>query len=210
MDIVIYIAIFLISAVVFTFVGIYVRKRTAESKIGSAEDEAKKIIEMAEKEAENKKKEEIFSAKEEIMNARKDLDEEIRERRGEIKQQEKRVIQKEENLEKKIDLADKKEKELLQKEQQLENRKSELDEIVDKQMQELQRISGLTKEDAKKQLLSDLEKTIVAEKAALIRELDAKTKEEADKNAKEILRLCYTKMCSRSYIRNYSINCITS
>ena len=84
MDIVINIAVFLISAVIFTFVGMMIRKKIAESKMQSAENEAKKILEMANIEAENKKKEEIFKAKEEIMSARKDLDQEIRERRGEV------------------------------------------------------------------------------------------------------------------------------
>lgn len=187
MDIIINIAIFLISAVIFTFVGVYIRKKTAESKMQSAENEAKKIIEMAKIEAENKKKEEIFNAKEEIMNARKDLDQEIRERRGEVQQQERRIIQKEENLERKIDLAEKKEKDLLLKDEELEKKKNELDEILNKQLQELQRISGLSQENAKKQLLSELEKTITAEKAALIRDMDAKARENAEKNAKEIL-----------------------
>ena len=187
MDLIINIAVFLISAVIFTFVGVFVRKKIAESKINSAEVEAKNIIEMAKKEAENKRKEEIFNAKEEIMNARKDLDQEIRERRGEVQQQERRIIQKEENLEKKIDLAEKKEKDLIKKEQNLDARKTELDKIVNKQMQELQRISGLTTESAKAQLLSELEKTITAEKAAVIREMDTKAKETAEKNAKEIL-----------------------
>ena len=85
------IAVFLITAVIFTFVGMLLRKKIAESKMKSAELEAKRIIDMANKEAENKKKEEIFKAKEEIMNARKDLDLEIRERRGEVQLQEKRI-----------------------------------------------------------------------------------------------------------------------
>ena len=82
MDLIINIAVFLIAAVIFTFVGMFLRKKTAEAKLKGAENEAQRIIEMANKEAENKKKEEIFKAKEEIMNARKDLDAEIRERRG--------------------------------------------------------------------------------------------------------------------------------
>ena len=97
MDIVINIAVFLISAVIFTFVGMYIRKKIAESKMESAEAEAKKILEIANVEAENKKKEGIIKAKEEIMNARNELDQEIRERRGEVQSQEKRLIQKEEN-----------------------------------------------------------------------------------------------------------------
>ena len=99
MQIVIYIAIFLISAVIFTAVGVQIRKKISESKLGSAETEARRIIEEAQKEAEAKKKEEILKAKEEIINSRKDLDNEIKERRGEVQQQERRLLQKEENLE---------------------------------------------------------------------------------------------------------------
>ena len=109
-NILIGIAVFLVSAVIFTFVGIYIRKKIAESKMESAEAQAKKIIEMANVDAENKKKEEIFKAKEEIMNARNELDKEIKERRGEIQKQESRIIQKEENLERRSDNFEKKEK----------------------------------------------------------------------------------------------------
>ena len=208
MDMIINIAVFLISAVVFTFVGIYVRKKTAESKIQSAENEAKKIIEMAQIEGENKKKEEIFKAKEEIMNARKELDQEVRERRGEVQQQEKRIIQKEENLERKIDLTEKKEKELIQKEEEIELKKSEVEKVLDKQMQELQRIAGLSQENAKKQLLSELEKTIEAEKAALIKEMDTKAKEEADKNAKEILGYAIQK-CAADHTSETTVSIVS-
>lgn len=208
MDIIINIAVFLISAVIFTFVGIYIRKKTAESKMQSAENEAKKIIEMAKIEAENKKKEEIFNAKEEIMNARKDLDQEIRERRGEVQQQERRIIQKEENLERKMDLAEKKEKDLLLKDEELEKKKNELDEMLSKQLQELQRISGLSQENAKKQLLSELEKTITAEKAALIREMDAKAKESAEKNAKEILGYAIQK-CAADHTSETTVSIVS-
>ena len=208
MDIVINIAVFLISAVIFTFVGMYIRKKTAESKMRSAEHEAKKIIEMAQKEAENKKKEEIFKAKEEIMNARKDLDQEIRERRGEVQQQERRIIQKEENLERKIDLAEKKEKELIEKDSQLAQKNEEVKELFNRQMQELQRISGLSKEDAKKQLLSELERTITAEKAALIRDMDAKAKETADKNAKEILGYAIQK-CAADHTSETTVSIVS-
>ena len=95
MDLIINIAVFLIAAIIFTFVGMFLRKKTAESKMKSAESEAEKIIQNAKKEAENTKKEEILKAKEEILKARTDLDEEIKERRGEIGLQEKRIIQKE-------------------------------------------------------------------------------------------------------------------
>ncbi len=187
MDIVINIAVFLISAVIFTFVGMYARKKIAESKMESAESEAKKIIEMANIEAENKKKEEIFKAKEEIMNARKDLDQEIRERRGEVQSQERRLIQKEENLERKLDTMEKKEKDLEKRNQEIDEKKNEIEQVLNKQMEELQKISGLSKEDAKKQLLSEMENQLTAEKANLVRSMENQVKETADKTAKEVI-----------------------
>ena len=152
-------------------------------------------------------KEEIFKAKEEIMNARKDLDEEVRERRGEVQQQERRIIQKEENLEKKIDSVERKEKELLVKEEELGKKKVELDDLLKRQMQELQRISGLSQEDAKNQLLSELEKTITAEKATLIRNMEMKTKEEADKNAREILGYAIQK-CAADHTQETTVSIV--
>ncbi len=186
-SIVIAIAVFLISAVIFTFVGMFIRKKIAESKMESAENEAKKIIEMANIEAENKKKEEIFKAKEEIMNARKDLDQEVRERRGEVQNQERRLIQKEENLEKKQEMVEKKEKDLETKYHELEDKKQEIENVLNKQIEELQKISGLSKEEAKQILLSELEKQLTAEKAALIRDMETKLKEESEKKAKELI-----------------------
>ena len=207
MDIVINIAVFLIAAVIFTFVGMYVRKKIAESKLESAENEAKKILEMASKEAENKKKEEIFKAKEEIMSARKELDQEVRERRGEVQSQEKRLIQKEENLERKQDMVEKKEKEIENKYHELENKKQEIEEVLNKQMQELQRISGLSSEDAKKLLLSELEKQLTGEKALLIRDMESKVKEEAEKNAKEVISYAVQK-CAADHTSETTVSIV--
>ncbi len=187
MEIIIYLAVFLITAVIFTFVGFIIRKKIAESKLKSAENEANQIIERAKIEAENNKKEEIFKAKEEILSARKDLDDEIRERRGEVQGQERRLIQKEENLERKLENLEKKEKNLNYREEELEKKRDEIQEIIDKQIEELQRISNLTPEEAKKKLLSELEKTLISEKATLIREIENKTKEESIKKAREII-----------------------
>ena len=187
MNILIVIAAVLISGAVCIPVGMFIRKKTAESKISSAESEAKRLLENAKREAENIKKEEIFKAKEEIMKSRDELNKEIRERRGEVQQQEKRLIQKEENLEKRAESYEKKEQELAKSEQALEKKKEDIQEVFNRQMQELQRISGLSKEDAKTQLLNDLEKQLNSEKAKLIREVETKAKEEANKNAKEIL-----------------------
>ena len=208
MDIIINIAVFLIAAVIFTFVGVYLRKRIAESKLRSAENEAKQILERAKIEAENSKKEEIFKAKEEILSARKDLDEEIRERRGEVQQQERRLIQKEENLERKLESVDKKEKDLLNKEQELAVKKEELKEIANRQMAELQKISGLSTEEAKKKLLSELEKTMTAEKAAVVREYESKAKEEAMKNAKEIVGYAIQK-CAADHTSETTVSIVS-
>ena len=207
-NILIGIAVFLVSAVIFTFVGMYIRKKVAESKIESAESQAKKIIEMANIDAENRKKEEIFKAKEEIMSARKDLDQEIRERRGEVQNQERRLIQKEENLERKQDIVEKKEKDLDLKHQDLENKKSELQELVNKQIDKLQKISNMSKEDAKKLLLSEMEKELVVEKANLIRDMESKVKEEADKNAKEVIGYAIQK-CAADHTSETTVSIVS-
>lgn len=187
MDIIINVAVFLISAVIFTFVGMFIRKKLAESKMKSAEAEAKKILDMANVEAENKKKEEIIKAKEEIMNARNELDQEIRERRGEVQSQERRLIQKEENLERKIEKIENKEKLLEGQEKEIEERKQSLNDTIEKQLKELQRISGLNKDEAKQMLLSEMDKKLTAEKAQLVREKESEFKEESEKKARELI-----------------------
>ena len=186
-NLMIIIATILISGVIFIPVGIIIRKKIAESKISGAENEAKRLLEIASKEAENIKKEEVFKAKEEIMQERNELEKEIRERRGEVQAQEKRLIQKEENLEKRTSSIEYKEKDLERKVQELEEKKKEAQGLLDKELQELQRISGLTQDEAKTMLLNETEKQITAEKANIIKELEAKAKEEATKNAREIL-----------------------
>jgi ribonuclease Y len=168
-------------------VGVTIRKKIAESKMKSAEQEAKRIIDAAVRDAENKKKEEIFKAKEEIMKAREELDQEVKERRGEVLLQERRIVQKEENLENRTNNLEKKEKDLEFKNQKLDEKTKEIELTLEKQMQELQRISGLSKDDAKKQLLSELEKDLTLEKANLIKEYENKVKENSEKTAKELI-----------------------
>ena len=202
------IAVFLIAAVIFTFVGMLLRKKIAESKMKSAELEAKRIIDMANKEAENKKKEEIFKAKEEIMNARKDLDLEIRERRGEVQLQEKRIMQKEENLEKKLDDIDRKEKDLLRKNEELDLKKDEIQKLIDKELEELQRISGLSRDDAKELLLTEMEKQLTAERANLLRDMQNKMKEEAEKNAKEVIGYAIQK-CAADHTSETTVSIVS-
>lgn len=208
MNIAIVIATVLISGVVFIPIGIIIRKKTAESKIQSAEIEAKKILEIAQKDAENIKKEEIIKAKEEIMNARNELDKEIKERRGELQQQEKRIIQKEENIEKRSENLESKEKEMLNKIKQIDNKKMEAEETLNKQMQELERISGLSKDEAKEQILNEMDKQITNEKAILIRDLNQKFKEEADKNAKEIIGYAIQK-CAADHTSETTVSIVS-
>ena len=184
---IIIIAAVLISLVIGILVGAVIRKKIAESKINGAEEEAKKLVELAKIEADNLKKEEIFKAKEEIMNARNELDKEIKERRGEIQKQESRIIQKEENLERRSDNFEKKEKDLEREEQNLNERKQEVENLYTEQMKVLQDIAKLTQEEAKDQLLKSVEQDITSEKAALIRDLTQKAKDEALKNGREIV-----------------------
>ena len=202
------VATILISAVIFIPVGIRLRKKIAESKIQSAEKEAEKILENSKVEAENLKKEEIIKAKEEVLQIRNDLDKEVKERRGDIQSQEKRLIQKEENLEKRTMIFESKEKELERKFTENEEKKQELEELYNRQMEELQRISGLTQEQAKKQLLNDLEKDLVQEKANKIREIEQNFKNEAQKNAKEVIGLAIQK-CAADHTQETTVSVVS-
>ena len=178
---------FLISSAVSIPTGMYIRKKSAESKIKGAEVEAERILSNAQKEAENAKKEEILKAKEEIMITRNELDKEIKERRSEVTQQEKRIIQKEENLERRENTLERKEKELEKKVQENEERVKKIETIKEQELQKLEQISRLSRDDAKVMLLEQLDKTLSDEKAVLIREAKNQAKEEASKNAREIV-----------------------
>ena len=199
---------FLISAVIFIPIGMVMRKKTAESKIKSAEDEAKRLLENAKIEAENKKKEEIFKIKDEMLKARNDLDLEIKERRGEVQLQEKRIIQKEESLDKRSNNLERKEKELEDKYRKNDEIKAKLEENLKEQDEKLQKISGLTTEEAKNYLLEKVEKEIVDEKASLIRDLDAKAKEEADKNDREIIGYAIQK-CAADHTSETTVSVVS-
>ena len=206
--ILIIVATVLISAVIFIPVGVLIRKRIAESKIQSAESEAKRLIENVKIEAESLKKEELIKAKEEVLKIRNDLDQEIKERRGDIQAQERRLIQKEENLEKKVALFDSKEKELERKFADNEAKKQELEKLYSQELEELQRISGLTQEQAKQHLLDELNKEITQEKAAMIKDLEAKAKEDAVKNAREIVSFAIQK-CAADHTSETTVSVVS-
>ena len=204
MTIVIVVASVLISLAIGIPIGMAYRKKVAESKIQGAESEAKRLVDLAKIEAENLKKEEIFKAKEEIMASRKELDQEIKERRGEIQKQEARLIQKEENLEKRSDNL---EQELERELQDIEKQKEELEKLHEQEMVELQKIASLSKEEAKQRLLSEMEKELVAEKAALIREQDQKAKETITKDAKEMLSYAIQK-CAADHSQETTVSIV--
>ncbi len=188
--------------------GYIYRRKVAESKIKSAENEAKRLIESAKIEAENKKKEEILKAKEEILDSRKDLDKEIKERRSELQVQERRILQKEENLEKRSDNLERREKEIERRHQDIDKQKKNLSDIINRQMQELQKVAGLSQEEAKQELLDNLEKEIVNEKAILIKELEAKAKEDAEKNARQIIGYAIQK-CAADHTSETTVSIVS-
>ena len=207
MEIVIIIATILISAIIFIPVGVLIRKKIAESKIKGAENEAKKILELANKEAENIKKEEIFKAKEQIMQERQDLEQEIRERRGEVQKQESRIMQKEENLDRKEETLENKERDFDRRDKEMQDKEQELNELIGKELEELQKISGLSMEEAKKILLDETEKTIKNETAAIIREEEQKAKEESVKKARELLTYAVQK-CAADHTSETTVSIV--
>ncbi len=163
------------------------RKKSAESTIGSAEDEARRILSDAMKNAETKKKEALIEAKDEIHQLRQDTEKDLRERRSEVQRQEHRLMQKEESLERKLDNLEAKEEKLAAKSKDIDNRLEECDRIKQSQMDLLEKISGFTKEQAKSHLLDMLDGELTHEKAVKIMEFEQRTKDEADKIAKNIV-----------------------
>ena len=208
MNSLIIVATFLISLAIGIAAGMVIRKKIAESKIESAEQEAKRVVDLAKVEAENMKKEEIFKAKEEIMNSRKELDQEIKERRSEVQKQESRMIQKEENLDRRSENLEKKEKDLEREYQSLEIQKDEVNKAYEKQVEELQRIAVLSKEEARQVLLSEMDKEITTEKAKLIKDLNQRAKEEATKNAKEIISYAVQK-CAADHTSETTVSIVS-
>ena len=162
------------------------RKET-EAKIGNADEKARSIIDEAIKTAEAKKREEMLEIKEESIKAKNDLDKEIKERRGEIARSERRIQQKEENIDKKTDAIERKEQSLAAREEDLAKQKKEVASLNEQRLQELERISGLTSEQAKEHLLKIVEEDVKHETAVMIKEMESRAKEEADKKAKEIV-----------------------
>ena len=172
---------------VFFAAGILYRKKVAEKQIGSAEEEAKRIINEAIKGGENKKREMLLEAKEEIHKSRSEYEREVKERRAEVSKQERRLQQKEEALDKKIDLHEKKEDELAKRIAAIDKKQEEVESLKRSQMEVLEKISGLTQEEAKAYILKGVEENVRHETAMKIKEIEAQMKEEADQTAREII-----------------------
>ncbi len=178
---------FIIGAIIFWFLSKNHNKKIYEEKIGSAEEKARAIIDEALKTAESKKKEALLEVKEESIKVKNDLDRETKERRSELQKYEKRVLQKEEALDKRSNQMDRFQNELNAKEAELNKQKEELATVTEQRKKELERISGLTSEQAKELLLQSLEEEIKIDAAKMIKEEEIHAKEEADKKAKEYI-----------------------
>ncbi len=187
LQIVLLIVGFVAAAIVFFFVGVTYRKKVAEREIGSAEDEATRIINEAIRSGESKKKELLLEAKDEIHKSRTEHEKEVKERRSELTKQERRLQQKEETLDKKMDTYERKEEELSKKQAAIVATQNEVNLIKKSQMDVLEKISGLTQEDAKKYLLDSVESEVRHETAMKIKEVETQLKDEAEQTAREII-----------------------
>ena len=187
--------------------GYTVRKRNAEAQIGSAEAEAVKIVSDAEEKAEARKKELMLEAKEDIHRLRQELDRDTKERRNEISRQERRVVQKEENLDRKLESVEKKEEQLARKESRIDKTQQAVDEMHEKQKTELERISGLTSDEAKNILMAETEEELKHEKAVKIKEYEQQTRDEADKKARDILSIAIQR-CAADHVAETTVSVV--
>ena len=190
------------------FVGTVYRKKIAEAEIGGAEEKAKSIVDEAKKAAETKKKEVLLEAKEEIHKSRNELEKELKDRRNEINRQERRIQQKEEALDKKTDTLEKKDETLNRKIKEADALKEETAKVKSAQLEILERISGLSVEEAKSYLLKNLESEIRHESAMMIKEIEAQTKEEADKKAKNIISAAIQK-CAADHVAETTVSVVS-
>ena len=182
-------------------------KKVADQKIGSAEERARKIIDEALKSVEDTKREKLLEVKEESLRARNDLDKEVRERRAEVQRSERRVQQKEENVEKRSDAIEKRETGLNAREEALAKKSAEVAKLNEQRLQELEKISGLTSEQAKEYLLKIVEDDVKHESALMIKNMESEAKEEADKRAKEIV-VNAIQRCSADHVSETTISVV--
>ena len=205
--IVYYIITAAIAALVSIFIGYFIRKKTAEAKIVSAEKEANRILEDSNRTIEARKKEAILEAKEEAHRLRSESEREIRERRNEMQRAERRLIQKEETLDKKSETIERKEENLHKIETDLQEEKKNVAELLQKQMHELERISGLSFDQAKDILLARVEDEIKHETAMLIKDYENQAKEEGEKKARDIISLAIQR-CAADHVAESTVSVV--
>ncbi|MBQ8392775.1 MAG: ribonuclease Y [Clostridia bacterium] len=193
--------------IVGIIVGIIIRKKIAEKQIGSAEEQAKRLLEDAIKAAETKRKESILEAKEEILAARNEHEAEVKERRAELSRQEMRLNTREENLDKKIDAIEKKDEALSKKIKETEELNLKISQARDEQLRLLEKISGYSIEEARALLIKNLEDEVKYEQAQKLLELEAEFKEEADKKAKNIISLAIAR-CASDHVSEATISVV--
>ncbi len=198
---------FVVAAAITYFVTVALMKKDASSKIGNAEEKAREIIDEALKTAETKKREALLEVKEESIKTKNELDKEIKERRAEAQRYERRVQQKEENIDKKAEAIEKKEASLAAKEDTINKMKEEVSKLNEQRLQELERISGLTSEQAKDYLLKIVEDEVKHETAVMIKEYESRAKEEADKKAKEYV-VSSIQRCAADHVSETTISVV--
>ena len=198
---------FVVTAVLVYFVTTAYHKKVSDTKIGNADEKAREIIDEAVKAAETKKREAMLEAKEESIRVKNDLDKEVKERRAEIQRSERRIVQKEENLDKKLESIERREAGFAAKEEEINKQKAQIARLNEERVQELERISGLTSEQAKEYLLKTVEEDVKLDTAKLIKEMEHKAKEEADKKAKEYVVTAIQK-CAADHVAETTISVV--
>ena len=196
-----------ITVPVSALIAINYQKKMVEAKLGNADEKAREIIDEALKTAETKKRESLLEVKEESIRTKNELDKEIKERRAEAQRYERRVQQKEENIDKKADAIEKKEASLAEKEEALAKQREEISKLSEQRLQELERISGLTSEQAKDYLLKIVEDEVKHETAVMVKEMESRAKEEADKKAKEYVVTAIQK-CAADHVSETTISVV--
>ena len=197
----------IVIGIVCFYGGVLYRRKVAEARIGSAEDEAKRIVNDAIKSAEQKRKEVVLEAKDELFKMRSESDRELRERRNEVQRQERRIIQKEENLDKKIGQFEAEENELVKKTNELNAKLDEAERLKQSQFDTLERISGFTEEQAKALLLSQLDDELAHEKAVRINHYEQQIKDESDSMARDILSLAISR-CAADFTSEATVSVV--
>ena len=201
------VVLIVVAAVISHFLTVSNLKNNAESKIGNAEARAREIIDDAVKTAEAKKKESLLEIKEESIKNKNELEKETKARRSELQRYEKRVLSKEETLDKKSEAIERREAGFTAKEEELRQREAKVEELSQQRVQELERISGLTSEQAKEYLLKTVEEDVKHDTAKMIKELEAQAKEEADKKAKEYV-VTAIQRCAADHVAETTISVV--